>query len=256
MRISSSKIRAWIAVLTFGLGMCSWAQDAAPSPSLGDLARKVRKDHSSVDHVPAKQVTNEEEDGPDAGGVWRVTLCSQTPCYELSIALPKTPKWIRPAAAPRPVLIPLVGHEDDLSRAIRVYAAESLGPSYPSADVAKRAFLQGLFARPEYFGQAAHIVLDEHFFVDGGLGVLTHFTVISGDVKFRGFGITASVANGNYGFACAFHEEDSVAASSICDAIVKSAHSQILLPAQPRYYPTYQVPQYYPRYDDPRDNDD
>lgn len=252
MKVSLNTTRGWIALLAFGFGACVWAQDA--SPSLGDVARKTRKEHSSVAHVPARQVTNEEEDGPDAGGVWRVRLCSRTPCYELSIALPKSPRWIRPKAEPRPVLIPLQGHAEDLSRAIRIYAAESLGPSYPSLDVAKRAFLQGLFARPEYFGQSARLVLDEHISLDGGPATITHFTLISDEIKFRGLGVIASAANGNYGFACAFREEDSSAASSICDAIVKSARSQALEPSRPRFYPTYQSPQYYPRYDDPPDD--
>ena len=51
----------------------AWAQDAAPSPSLGDVARKARKDHSSVDHVPAKQAglptvwINRRHDNPGWG---------------------------------------------------------------------------------------------------------------------------------------------------------------------------------------------
>lgn len=153
-------------VLGIALSAYSPAQDT--SPSLGDVARKTRKEHSSASHLPAKQVTNEEEDGPDAGGVWRVRLCSRTPCYELSIALPKNPRWIRPTAAPRPVLIPLVGHEDDMSHAIRVYAAESIGPAYPALDVAKRTFLQAWFARPEYFGP--RLTQDERIEMEGGQG--------------------------------------------------------------------------------------
>jgi hypothetical protein len=249
----SLKTRGWMIALAFGLGASVWAQEG--SQSLGDVARKTRKEHRSASHVPAKQVTNEEEDGPDAGGVWRVKLCSRIPCYELSIALPKNPKWIRPAAEPRPVLIPLVGHEDDLSRAIRVYAGESIGPNYPQIDVAKRAFLQGWFARPEYFGQAAHLVLDEHTAVEGGQAIISHFTVISGGIKFRGVGVVASAPNGNYGFACAFREEDTEVASSVCDGIVKSAHGQLLEASRPQVYPTYYPPPYYPpRYDDPPDD--
>src|SRR4029077_16820905 len=62
------------------------AQDSStPSPSLGDVARCTRKAHASADHVPAKQGTDEDVDGPDAGGVWRVELCVQTPCYEFAI---------------------------------------------------------------------------------------------------------------------------------------------------------------------------
>lgn len=242
-----------IILLALGLSACVWAQDAAPS--LGDVARKSRKEHASAAHQPARQVTNEEEDGPDAGGVWRVRLCSRTPCYELSIALPKSPKWIRPAAQPRPALIPIQGHEDDLSHAIRVYAAESI--TAISLDAAKRAFLQGWFARPEYFGQAARLVLDERGSLDGSLSTITHFTVLSGGIKFRGLGVIANTINGDYGFACVFRDEDTSVAGSICDGIIKSARNQVL-DASRRIYPTYIAPTYYyppaypaRRYDDP-----
>jgi hypothetical protein len=252
MRLSLGMTGGWIALaaLVLWTGSDAQAQDSS-TQSLGDVARKTRKEHASASHMPAKQVTNEEEDGPDAGGVWRVTQCSPTPCFELSIALPKSPKWIRPAAEPRPVLIPLPGHEEDLSRAIHVYAAEALG-NYFSLDLGKRTFLQGLFARPDYFGQAARIVLDEHVMIDSRYATITHFTVISAGNKYRGLSIVAGALNGNFGFACVFREEDASAAASICDAIVKSARTQSLQPVPPRVYPD--PPQYYPRYHDPADD--
>lgn len=235
-------------------GQSSSGQSSS-SQSLGDVARKTRKEHASASHVPAQQVTNEDEDGPDAGGVWRVHLCPQTPCYQLSITLPKSPKWSRPAAEPRPVLIPLLGREDDPSRAIRVYAAESLPGTY-AYERAERAFLQGWFARPEYFGQAARIVLDEHLVLDGRAATITHFTVNGGGIKYRGLSVVAGMPFGKFGFACVFHEEDSSVADSICDAIIKSARSETLQPAKPQVYPSYPDPPTYPRYDDPPDNDD
>ena len=226
--------------------------------SLGDVARKTRKERAASDHVPARQLVNEEEDGPDTTGVWRVRLCSRTPCYELSIALPRNPKWKRAAEQPRPALIPLAGPQEDPDRVIRVYVGESLEPMY-SIDGAKRTFLQGWFARPEYFGRAAHIVLDEHTMIDNFQAVISHFTV-AGAVKYRGMSVVSMTPNGNYGFACIFREQDASAAASICDAIVKSARGQMLEPSRPRYYPTYQDPQpydpqYYPQ-NDPREDED
>src|SRR5436309_4572998 len=150
--------RWWAAMLVIGLSLAAWAQDS--SPSLGDVARKARKEHSSASHLPAKQVANEEQDGPEAGGVWRVRRCSQVACYVLSVALPKSPRWTRPMAEPRPVLIPLAGREDDMSHAIRVYAAEALPTNVGTVDAAKRTFLQALFSRPEYFGQPARLLAD------------------------------------------------------------------------------------------------
>jgi hypothetical protein len=254
-RISSLAVRRTIsfrlitkAVCIGVLGVCAWAQDA--QPSLGDAARKARKEHASSAHVPARQTTN-EEDGPDAGGVWRVTLCSRTPCFQLSVTLPKSPRWIHPIAEPRPVLLPLAGREDDLNHAIRIYAAESLDPAYASVDLARRSLLQARFARPEYFGQPARLVRDEHVTIDNAIAVLTQFNLASDGIKYRGMSVVAGTTNGNYGFACVYRDEDASTAASICEAIVRSAHSIALMPAQRQVYPSYPTYPQYPRYDDP-----
>jgi len=245
--------RAWIVALAFGLSSCAWAQD-----SLGDVARKTRKEHSATDHVVAKQVTNEEEDGPDAGGVWRVRLCVQTPCYELSVTLPKSPKWNRDAEQPRPVVIPLAGHHEDPSHAIRIYAAEAL-PRVYTFDGGTRVFLQGWFARPEYFGQAARIGLRKNVLLDSGSATIAQFTVNSDLIKYRGVSVVAVTSYGDHGFACVFPDEDSKDAASTCDAIVASAKTQTIQPAMQTMYPYYpNPPTYYPRYDppDPPEDDD
>jgi len=260
MRISplTTCSRMALAGLALCAGLGAWGQDSS-GQSLGDVARKARQEHSAAGHVAAKQPVNEEEDGPDPGGVWRVRLCTRTPCYELSIALPKHPKWTRSAEEPRPVLIPLAGHEEDPAHAIRIYAAESLGPMYAQVDGAKRVFLQGWFSRPEYFGQSARLLRDERIQIDGSAATITHFTIMSGVLKYRGLSVVASSPNGNYGFACVFRDEDASAAASICDAIVKSARSQALEPARPQVYPTYQDPPAYEPADppdDPPDDDD
>ena len=249
-----------LGALVLGTALVGWSQDSSDQSSsgqsLGDVARKTRQEHSAAGHVAAKQLVSEENDGPDPGGVWRVKLCTRTPCYELSIALPKHPKWARATAEPRPVLIPLAGHEDDPDRAIRVYPAESLGPMFSPIDGAKRVFLQGWFSQPEYFGQSARLLRDEHLQVDGSAAILTYFTVISGVLHYRGLSVVANSPNGNYGFACVFRDEDASAAASICEAIVKSARSTALEPAKPRVYPTYQDPPAYDPNDPPDEPDD
>ena len=174
--------------------------------------------------------SDEDDDGPDGGGVWRLRLCTIQTCYEFSITLPKNPKWSRTDKEPRPVLIPMAGHEQDASRAIRVYAAQSNDFKY-TADSFKRAFLQGWFSRPEYFGQGAHVALDEHVRIDWSNGLITHFTITTDALKYRGSSVVAGSPYGNFGFACVFREEDSAAGASVCDAIVKSASAQKLDPA-------------------------
>jgi hypothetical protein len=233
------------------------AQDSStPSPSLGDVARSTRKEHASADHVTAKQVTDEDVDGPDAGGVWRVELCLQMPCHEFAITLPKSLKWSREASEPRPVYISLPGHEGDRNHAIRVYAAHAIPRTYYGYDSGTKIFLQSWFARPEYFGQAARIVQRQGVVVDGRGATIAHFTVASGVVKFRGASVVALTSYGEFGFACVFREEDAGDAASICDAIIASARSPSLQPVPPRYYPNYPgygSPGYVPRNDPPSD---
>lgn len=233
----------WCAALVMS-GQAS-SERGSSGQSLGDVARKTRQEHSAPNHVPAKRVTTEDLDGPDASGVWRIRLCTITPCYELSITLPKNPKWSRAEQEPRPVLIPAPGYEEDPSRAIRVYAGESSDPRY-FVDGFKRTFLQAWFARPEYFGQSAQLLRDEHVPIDWSTGTITHFTVTTPVLKYRGLSVVAGAPQGNFGFACVFREEDSGAGTSICDAIVKSARYQELQSSFIR--------KVYPPADDPPDD--
>lgn len=213
------------------------AQDSSPSSSLGDLARKTRRENAAPGHVRGKTLVDEENDGPDTTGVWRVQLCSRTPCYELSVVLPRELKWTRPKEEPRPVLIPLPGVALDPDRVIRLYVAESPSPMYSQPDQAKRMFLQGWFARPEYFGRAAHVDLDQRVSIDNAVGILSYFTVET-TPRYRGVSVMSGSPNGTYGFACAFRERDLSAAISICEAIVKSTKTQALVPAPlPAYQP-------------------
>lgn len=256
MKISLNTIRVGIVISAVVLcaGLLALAQDSSPSPSLGDIARKTRKANAAPGHIAGKQLANEEEDGPDSTGVWRVRLCTHTPCYELSVTLPKNSKWTRPKEEPRPVLIPLPGQEPDAGRVIRLYVAESLGITYAPLDGSKRLFLQGWFSRPEYFGQGARISQDEHVQLDAANALISHFTVAASETRFRGLSIIASSSNGNYGFACAYRDEDTSIASSICDGIIRSAHNQVLDTGKRPMYPGYQPPDYYPYYpriDDP-----
>lgn len=254
--------RLIVAVLLVCAASYASGQDASgEAPSLGDAARTARKEHATLygtagNRTATKQLSSEEEGGPDSSGVWRTRMCteSQIPCYELSIALPKTPKWSRAADPPRPALIPVPGKENDAAHAIRVYVAESVGPMY-LIDVAKRTFLQSWFARPEYFGQAARLLRDERVKIDNYDATITHFTVLSAAAQYRGQSVLSATPYGNFGFACAFREEDGNTADSICDAIIKSAKIQTLQPRRLTAYPI-QPPQSEDPPDDPPDDAD
>ena len=258
MKMFRGATRGWMVFAALVVCACPAAggqnssDPSAPAQSLADAARKARQEHSAAGHVAARQSVNEEDDGPDPSGVWRLLSCAANlPCYEFSISLPKTPKWNRAANPPRPVLIPLAGHEDDPDHAIRVYAAESLGPAYSPNDIATRTFLQGWFSRPEYFGQPARLARLNHAKINNLDATITQFTVQNSAAKYRGLSMTGASPYGNYAFACVFREDDADAASSICDAVMKSAAMQTL---QPRRLTEY--PEYSPRPDDPPDDDD
>lgn|SRR5208282_1612747 len=245
MRFRSGTIRAQMVLAGFVLsGVMARAQNSASAPgqsssgqssqsssgqSLGDLARKVRKERGA-DGVPARDRLDGDDDGPDSGGVWRIRMEGRGPGYEVSITLPQSLKWKRAEAEPRPVLIPLTGPEDDPDRVIRVYSAAFIYPFPPDGS---RAFLQGWFARPEYFGRPAHIVLNEHVQIDGLPATISHFSVTNGSVKYHGVGVVLA-PNGASGFACVYRDQDANAATSICDAIVKSASDQSLAPPEPK----------------------
>jgi hypothetical protein len=263
-----------LATLLLGANVIALAQEPmCETPSLGDVARQTRKQNAAAGHVTGKQLADEEEDGPDTTGIWRVRLCTKTPCYELSVTLPKDANWTRAKDEPRPVLIPLPGHDQNqnqnqdqrqdksTSRVIRLYAAEFpfgtapySAPLYGQIDASKRLFLQSWFSRPEYFGQGARISQDERLVVDASSAVVSHFSVAASETSFVGLSIVVASNNGNYGFACVYREEDAGEAASICDAILRSARSQMLDPGQRPLYPSYQPPLYYPYYpriDDP-----
>ncbi len=253
MKAPMGTICGWIALGALILlgGAYGSSQDSS-GQSLGDVARSARREHSAAPRAGAQQIMSEDDDGPDASGVWRLRSCwRDLPCYELSISLPKTPKWSRAPDPPRPVLIPL-GEGKDLSHAIRVYGADSLGPRYLSIDFAKRTFLQSWFARPEYFGQAARLVRDERMKINNLDATITHFTVESDTGRYRGLSVVGASPYGNYAFACVFRDEDASAAGSICDAIIASAAMQTLQPRRLTIFPgPEEQPYYTPRYDDP-----
>jgi hypothetical protein len=257
MKFSANTIRglAVLAVLAFCASLGAWGQDSSGQESsgqaLGDVARKTRQERATAGHVRAKKSATEDDDGPDGGGVWRLRLCTLQPCNELSITLPKNPKWRRAEQEPRPVSIPLSGHEEDAGRAIRVYAAQSTDLKY-TADSFKREFLQEWFARPEYFGQGAHITLDEHVRIDSSNGLITHFNITGPALNYRGLSAVVGSPYGNFGFACVYREEDAAVADSVCDAIVKSAQYQEIQPSSVRR--TYPDPNDDRPDDPPRDD--
>src|SRR5258708_38169657 len=107
--VNASRVRILLALLLSGVVVGARGQDTS-GQSLGDLARKTRKERSSSTHVPAKHMANGEDDGPDGSGVWRARPCPTTPqSYELFIVLPQNPKWGGGTPEARAGLVPILG---------------------------------------------------------------------------------------------------------------------------------------------------
>jgi len=261
MRRTLSNLATAAALVLGGCALVPAQDSSQQTPSLGDIARKSRKEHAATNHVPAKQVVSEEEDGPDPGGVWRLHACTYSPCIEVSISLPKTLKWSRTTSEPRPVLVELKGNETDPVRVIRIYPAEtqpsSLYVGMYRQEGARRTLLQELFARPEYFGQAAHIVRDEHMQIGSHAATISHFTVADDTAKYRGLAIASAGGGTSLGFACVYREQDTKDAASVCEGIINSATIEAMAQYRPQvhaFYPT-QPPAFNPQYYDPNEQD-
>jgi hypothetical protein len=214
--------------LICGLLVAAGAQDSGQAPSLGDLARKTRQEHTAKDHVASKQVLNEESQS----ATWVVHACRRMPCYSLSITLPKNAQWSKPATGQVYAIIPVPGHEADSGHIIRLYGADLLN-TY-TVEQGKHAFLQEWFSRPYFFGQAAKFLFDDQTTVDGTPAVITHFTLPNKVGEYRGLGLIAGTPSGTAGFACVFRDDDSGDATSACEGVLNSGRISTMEETRPK----------------------
>ncbi|HLW85935.1 MAG TPA: hypothetical protein VKR60_12030 [Candidatus Sulfotelmatobacter sp.] len=217
--------------LMCGFAVAAGAQDSGQGSSLGDLGRKTRQEHTSKDHVTAKQVLTEDSQAA-RGATWVVHACRHVPCYSLVIALPKNAQWSKPASGQTYATIPLHGHESDPNHIIRVYAADLLN-TY-TLDQGKRLFLQEWFSRPYFFGQSAKFEFDDQTTIDGNSAVITHFTLPNKVGLYRGLGLIAWVPAGTFGFACVFRDDDSGDATSVCEGVLNSGRISMMEETKPK----------------------
>jgi hypothetical protein len=223
-------IRGVMASLIFisGLAIAAWAQDSGQAPSLGDLARKTRQQHTAKDHVAAKQALTEE----NQSATWGVHACKHMPCYSLSITLPKNVQWSKLGDGPTFAIIPVRGHEADQGHIIRVYGADLLNTR--TVEQGKHGFLQIWFSQPYYFGQAAKFEFDDQTTIDGNPAVITHFTLPNRVGLYRGLGLIAATPAGSFGFACVFRDDDSGDATSVCESVLNSGRITVMEETRPK----------------------
>jgi hypothetical protein len=229
MRLSIRSVAG--IVLVCGLAVAAWAQDSGQAPSLGDLARKTRQEHTAKDHVAAKQALTEESQS----ATWPVVACKYRPCYSLSITLPKNMQWSKPGDGPTFAIIPLPGHESDSGHLIRVYAGNLLNTT--TVEQGKNAFLQEGFWRPYSFGPAGKSVFDDQITIDGNPAVITHFTLPNKVGLYRGLALIAGTPAGSFGFACVFRDDDSGDATSVCESALNSGRISVMEETRPKGKP-------------------
>ncbi|MGC2328422.1 MAG: hypothetical protein WA604_17040 [Candidatus Sulfotelmatobacter sp.] len=229
MRLSIRRIMAGLAFIS-AIAIAAWAQDSGQAPSLGDLARKTRQEHTSKDHVASKKVLNEEN---HASATWPVVACKYRPCYSLTITLPRNTQWSKPGDGQTYASIALPGKEADQGHIIRVYGASLLNSS--TVEQAKHAFLQGWFSQPYFFGQAAKFLFDEQTTIDGNPAVITHFTLPNKMGPYGGLGLIAGTPAGSFGFACVFRDDDSGDATSVCESILNSGRITMMEETRPKH---------------------
>jgi hypothetical protein len=219
------------AVLVFGQAADASPQDSGQIPSMGDVARKSRQQLKAKDHTVSKHVLNEET-AAAKGTIWTATACHTIPCAELSVVLPREAKM--GSAVMSEQRIPLHG---DSSHDVRLLQGNQL----PASDLntAKWVFLQDWFSRPYFFGSSAKFDFDETTKVDTFDAVITHFTVKSPMLKYRGIALFVAVPSGTFGFACIYRDEDSGDAAAICESVLNSA--KVKMPDKYKYYtpPSY-----------------
>lgn len=228
MRLSIRRIMAGLTFIS-GIAMAALAQDSGQAPSLGDLARKTRQEHTAKDHVASKQVLNEES---QAAATWPVVACKRRPCYSLSITLPKNAQWSKPDTGQKYAIIALPGHEAEPGHIIRVYGADLLNSG--TVEQGKHAFLQGWFSQPYVFGAAAKFVFDDQTTVDGNPAVITHFTLPNKVGLYRGLALIAGTPAGSFGFACVFRDDDSGDATSVCESVLSSGRIVVMEETRPK----------------------
>ena len=223
-----------VVLLSFfcmGCGATAKGQDSRQSSALGDVARKSRHEGNGKAHASAEHVLN-EENAAKQGTPWTASACHTIPCAQLTVMLPSQAKAGTPALSEQ--RIPLHG---DRSHDVRLF----MGNQLPASDLgtAKWALLQDWFSRPYYFGSSAKFDFDEQTKVDSNQAVLTHFTIPSRLLKYRGIALFVAVPSGTFGFACVFRDEDSGDATSVCENILNSA--KVKMPESYRYYtpPSY-----------------
>ena len=225
-----------IAALLFcwSLGVsvaAAWPQDSGQNAPLGDVARKSRQQLKAKDHASSRHVLN-DENAPTQGTLWTANACHTIPCAQLSVMLPPQAKPGSPILSEQ--RLPLHG---DQSHDVRIF----MGNQLPASDLgtAKFTLLQDWFSRPYYFGSSAKFDFDEETKVDKFPAVLTHFTISSRLLKYRGIALFVGVPSGTFGFACLYRDEDSGDASSVCEGILNSA--KVKMPENYKYYtpPSY-----------------
>jgi hypothetical protein len=193
---------------------------------LGDIARKARKDNQSKDHVAPKRVLTDEDASPK-DKAYGTYVCRMLPCSTLTVMVP-------PNAA---------NAESKANDGEPKYGVSIIGGTLlQSMDVqaAKQEFLGRSIG--SFYHAPIKIEFDETTTIDQWPAAISHFTMTSKVIIYRGLALFVMVPNGMMAIACIFRDSESGNATGICDHALNSAVVKVPEKFQPQRPQPYDDP--------------
>jgi hypothetical protein len=212
MKITSpSRILETIAALLLAscLSGIAWAQDSGQDTSLGDIARKTRQNNQAKDHAAPRHILSDENLGPK-DKAYGTYVCRMLPCSTLTVMVP-------PSATNSGYTLTDNGHGVSMLSGTLLQSMNVQG--------AKQEFLVRNVA--PFYHAALKIEFDETTTIDQWSATISHFTLTSRVIVYRGLALFVVVPNGTMAIACMFRDSESGNATGICDHAMNSARVNV-----------------------------
>jgi hypothetical protein len=208
-----SRVVGTIAALVFMICLSAtvWAQDSGQDASLGDIARKARQNNQAKDRATPKHVISDENLGPH-DKAYGTYVCRMLPCSTLTVMVPASAV----NAGPTPT-------DGDHPHGVSMLSGTLLQSM--NIQGAKQEFL-GRSVVPFYHA-TLKIEFDETTTIDQWPATISHFTLTSRVMVYRGLALFVVVPNGSMAIACIFRDSESGNATGICDHAMNSARVNV-----------------------------